>query len=245
MRILVTGGAGFIGSNLAKYLVAHGHKVVVMDDAIPDSKVNAIGSVAIEPQGLVANVATSEGENASVDAIINHRPLGLIGHAFISSDPLGSGMGVFSSRPGGAVPIPRLVSMKHSLRGRSIRAPRPRPVANFSLAPPPSLLPPRALAFPPVSPSIAMHSRRLALDSDSPTSSEASTHLAALQQWKADAEVRIAQLEREILFLREQSQLAKSTETEVRRENGRKNRTHINSFRVIFLKNKNMYIYLI
>ncbi len=32
MRILVTGGAGFIGSNLAAYLTAHGHNTVVLDD---------------------------------------------------------------------------------------------------------------------------------------------------------------------------------------------------------------------
>src|SRR5690348_9642574 len=32
MRILVTGGAGFIGSNLAKQFAADGHDVVVVDD---------------------------------------------------------------------------------------------------------------------------------------------------------------------------------------------------------------------
>ena len=32
MKYLVTGGAGFIGSHLAKKLVRDGHSVVVMDD---------------------------------------------------------------------------------------------------------------------------------------------------------------------------------------------------------------------
>ena len=32
MRVLVTGGAGFIGSNLAKKLLADGHQTVAADD---------------------------------------------------------------------------------------------------------------------------------------------------------------------------------------------------------------------
>jgi UDP-glucose 4-epimerase len=32
MRVLVTGGAGFIGANLCRTLVAHGHEVTVLDD---------------------------------------------------------------------------------------------------------------------------------------------------------------------------------------------------------------------
>ena len=32
MNIVITGGAGFVGTNLAKMLLADGHKVMVLDD---------------------------------------------------------------------------------------------------------------------------------------------------------------------------------------------------------------------
>src|SRR5580698_8879161 len=43
MRILVTGGAGFIGSNLAKRLVKDGHEVVVLDNFSSGDFRNLVG----------------------------------------------------------------------------------------------------------------------------------------------------------------------------------------------------------
>lgn len=40
MKILITGGAGFIGSNLAKRLVSDGHQVVVLDNLLRGNKLD-------------------------------------------------------------------------------------------------------------------------------------------------------------------------------------------------------------
>ncbi|RMG79322.1 MAG: SDR family NAD(P)-dependent oxidoreductase, partial [Bacteroidetes bacterium] len=40
MKILVTGGAGFIGSNLVKRLIQDGHHVVVLDNLLRGNKID-------------------------------------------------------------------------------------------------------------------------------------------------------------------------------------------------------------
>ena len=42
MRILVTGGAGFVGTNLIKRLVTNGHDVVSVDDYSTGDKENHV-----------------------------------------------------------------------------------------------------------------------------------------------------------------------------------------------------------
>ena len=42
MRIMVTGGAGFIGSNLSARLLAAGNEVIVVDNASSDGSVEAV-----------------------------------------------------------------------------------------------------------------------------------------------------------------------------------------------------------
>ncbi|HEY7184813.1 MAG TPA: NAD-dependent epimerase/dehydratase family protein, partial [Blastocatellia bacterium] len=40
MRILITGGAGFIGSHMADRLIAEGHQVVAMDNLVTGDLAN-------------------------------------------------------------------------------------------------------------------------------------------------------------------------------------------------------------
>jgi len=43
MRILITGGAGFIGSNLSKYLIKQNHEVIIIDDLSTGKESNLDG----------------------------------------------------------------------------------------------------------------------------------------------------------------------------------------------------------
>lgn len=61
MKILVTGGAGFIGSNLVDALLARGHAVVVLDNFLRGNKL---------PQATLEQIELIEGDVRDKDAVV-------------------------------------------------------------------------------------------------------------------------------------------------------------------------------
>jgi UDP-glucose 4-epimerase len=71
MRVLITGGAGFIGANLSKHLVARGHEVVVLDDLSTGSKEN-LSSVPVRfVEGTILSASDLDGVVAGVDSVVH------------------------------------------------------------------------------------------------------------------------------------------------------------------------------
>ncbi len=60
MRCLVTGGAGFIGSNLVDRLLAQGHEVTVIDNLSTGKRSNLDQAIALGAQLRVADVADAD-----------------------------------------------------------------------------------------------------------------------------------------------------------------------------------------
>lgn len=66
-RILVTGGAGYIGSHTLRHLLSAGHDVVVLDDL-------SAGHRAAVPDGVPLVVASTADRPAVAAAVADHRP---------------------------------------------------------------------------------------------------------------------------------------------------------------------------
>ena len=96
MRYLVTGGAGFIGSNLVRALVAEGQEVTILDNLQSGYRINVDGSArvrfiegdvrreqdvarAMEGCETVFHLAASVGNKRSIDSPIDDAEINVIG----------------------------------------------------------------------------------------------------------------------------------------------------------------------
>jgi UDP-glucose 4-epimerase len=71
LRVLVTGGAGFIGSNLVRSLLSQNHEVNVLDDFSTGLKSNISGLEVEVFEGSVANKKILSDAARSVDSIVH------------------------------------------------------------------------------------------------------------------------------------------------------------------------------
>lgn len=71
MRVVVTGGAGFIGGNLSRLLSAAGDQVVVVDDLSSGSKDNLAGLDVTFHEGSVLDPGLLDAAMAGADAVVH------------------------------------------------------------------------------------------------------------------------------------------------------------------------------
>lgn len=85
MRVLVTGGAGYIGSVTAAHLLDAGHEVTILDDLSTGHRV-ALDERARFVEGRVQDPAALAGALDGVDAVVHFAALSLVGESM--RDPL-------------------------------------------------------------------------------------------------------------------------------------------------------------
>lgn len=84
MKVLVTGGAGFIGSNLCEYLLAHGYEVVCLDNFVTGKIENLLPLLNQYPivfkliVGDIRNISDCQKAVEGVDYILHEAALGSV-----------------------------------------------------------------------------------------------------------------------------------------------------------------------
>lgn len=78
MRLLITGGAGFIGSNLARLALARGHEVVVIDDLSTGCEENVQGVDVRFVRGSILDPESLADAMTGVDSVVHLAALGSV-----------------------------------------------------------------------------------------------------------------------------------------------------------------------
>lgn len=86
MRLLITGGAGFIGSNLARLALASGHSVTVLDDFSTGYRSNLDGIEVRLVEGSLADRDVVDAATDGADAIVHLGALGSVPRSIL--DPM-------------------------------------------------------------------------------------------------------------------------------------------------------------
>ena len=71
MRVMITGGAGFIGANLTNHLELAGHEIVVFDDLSTGFERNLDGTAAELVVGSLLDPNAVQSATESADAIVH------------------------------------------------------------------------------------------------------------------------------------------------------------------------------
>lgn len=71
MKVVVTGGAGFIGANVCRALLATGHEVVALDDLSTGASGNLAGTEAELVEGSILDPATLDAVLAGAGAVVH------------------------------------------------------------------------------------------------------------------------------------------------------------------------------
>ena len=86
MRVLITGGAGFIGSNLARAALAEGHEIVVLDDLSTGYAANLDGLPVRFHEGSVNDRDTLDAALEDVGTVVHLAALGSVPRSIL--DPV-------------------------------------------------------------------------------------------------------------------------------------------------------------
>ena len=88
MRLLITGGAGFIGSNLARLALQSGHSVTVLDDFSTGYRENLVDIDVRLVEGSVADRNATDDAVQGADAVVHLGALGSVPRSIV--DPIAS-----------------------------------------------------------------------------------------------------------------------------------------------------------